>query len=242
MRVALIADVHGNAFALDAVLAELERENPDQIVCLGDVAAGPQATEAIERIRGLGCPVVMGNWDAWFVEGLPKDELELEHKLAEIGRWWASHISDDDRAFIASFVRTHELGLDDGRKMACFHGSPMSFNDIILSTTSEPAVERMLDGVNAAVYAGGHTHVQMLRRVRSAIVVNPGSVGLPFRRWLPDKVCVAPWAEYALVTSEDGKLGVELRRTTYDVESFLRLSRESGMPHAEWWADTWVLN
>jgi hypothetical protein len=82
----------------------------------------------------------------------------------------------------------------------------------------------------------------MLRRMRSAIVVNPGSVGLPFRRWMPDKVCVAPWAEYALVTSENGKLGVELRRTTYDVDSFLRLSGESGMPHADWWLDTWVLN
>ena len=242
MRIALIADVHGNALALDAVLAELEREAHDQIVCLGDVAAGPQAREATERIRALGCPVVMGNWDAWFVDGFPNDERELDLRLADIGRWWADGISDDDRAYIASFVPTTEVELDDGKTMSCFHGSPMSFNDIILSTTSDPAVERMLDGVNASVYAGGHTHVQMLRRMRSAIVVNPGSVGLPFRRWMPDKVCVAPWAEYALVTSENGKLGVELRRTTYDVDSFLRLSGESGMPHADWWLDTWVLN
>jgi len=242
VRIALIADVHGNALALDAVLAELEREEPDRTVCLGDVAAGPQAREAIERIRALGCPVVMGNWDAWFVDGFPSDDRVLEPRLAEIGRWWADGVSDDDRAYIASFVPTLELELDDGKTMSCFHGSPLSFNDIILSTTSEPAVERMLDGVNASVYAGGHTHVQMLRRMRSSIVVNAGSVGLPFRRWLPDDVCVAPWAEYALVTSENGKLGVELRRTTYDVDSFLRLSRESGMPHVDWWVDTWVLN
>lgn len=241
MRIALIADIHGNLMALEAVLAELELESADRLVCLGDVAAGPQASEALERIRGLGCPVLMGNWDAWFVDGVPEDERELERRLSEIGRWWADRISDDERLYIASFQPTLELELDGGSRMLCFHGSPSSFNDVILSTTSEAAVERMLDGVNAAVYAGGHTHVQMLRRMRSSILVNPGSVGLPFRRWLPDKVCVAPWAEYGLVSSENGRLNVELRRTTYDVDAFLRLSAESGMPHADWWVDTWVL-
>ncbi len=241
MRIALIADIHGNLLALDAVLAELEQESPDRLICLGDVAAGPQASEAVERIRALDCPVIMGNWDAWFVDGVPDDERELERRIGEIGRWWAEGISEEDRSYIASFVPTVELTLADDAKMLCFHGSPSSFNDVILSTTTEAAVERMLDGINATVYAGGHTHVQMLRRLRSSILVNPGSVGLPFRRWLPDKICVAPWAEYALVSSEDGRLNVELRRTAYDVDRFLRISADSGMPHAEWWIDTWVL-
>ena len=242
MRVGLIADVHGNRMALDAVLAEMEREELDRIVSLGDVAAGPQASEAIARVRELGCPNVLGNWDAWVVDGVPPNADALEPNVAEIGRWWSSGITDDDREWISTFAPTLDVDLGDGTTMSCFHGSPMSYSDVILSTTSDDEVERMLEGVHASLYAGGHTHVQMVRRVRSAILVNVGSVGLPFRRWLPHKVCVAPWAEYAIVTSENGKLGVELRRTTYDVEAFLRMSRESGMPHAEWWADTWVLN
>jgi predicted phosphodiesterase len=241
MRVALIADVHGNLPALEAVLAEIEREQPDRLICLGDVAAGPQATECVERIRSLGCPVVLGNWDAWFVDGVPTEERELERKIAEIGRWWSDGISDEDRAFISSFASTLDVDLGDGKALHCFHGSPSSFNDIILSTTSEASLERMLDGRSAAVYAGGHTHVQMVRRLRSALVVNPGSVGLPFRRWRPEVICVAPWAEYGLVSSSNGRLDVELRRTTYDVEAFLKLSADSGMPHADWWLDTWVL-
>lgn len=241
MRVALIADVHGNLMALEAVLAEIEQERPDQIICLGDVAAGPQATESIERVRALGCPVVLGNWDAWFVDGIPNDERELERKIAEIGQWWSRGISDHDRAWIASFASTLEVDLGGGNSMLCFHGSPSSFNDIILSTTSEASLERMLAGVSAAVFVGGHTHVQMVRRMRSALVVNPGSVGLPFRRWRPEVVCVAPWAEYGIVSASNGRLDVELRRTTYDVDGFLRLSAESGMPHADWWLDTWVL-
>ena len=64
LRVALFSDVHGNLAALDAVLEELERQRVDELVCLGDVAVGPQGAACVERIAALGCPVVRGNWDA----------------------------------------------------------------------------------------------------------------------------------------------------------------------------------
>jgi hypothetical protein len=53
---------------------------------------------------------------------------------------------------------------------------------------------------------------------------------------------MAPWSEYGIVTADGGRLQVELRRTTFDVEKLLRISRASGMPHAEWWADCWLLS
>jgi predicted phosphodiesterase len=65
-RVAFISDIHGNAVALEAVLADIARRRVDEIVCLGDVAAGgPQPGEALERLRTLGCAVVRGNADEW---------------------------------------------------------------------------------------------------------------------------------------------------------------------------------
>jgi predicted phosphodiesterase len=70
--IALIADIHGNFAALDAVLDALNTEPPDQIVCLGDVAAtGPQPQEVLRRLRGLGYPVVMGNADAELLDVAP---------------------------------------------------------------------------------------------------------------------------------------------------------------------------
>lgn len=69
MRIAVIADLHGNLVALEAVLAALADERTDGIVCLGDVAAtGPQPRETVERLRAVGCPVVMGNADAWLLD------------------------------------------------------------------------------------------------------------------------------------------------------------------------------
>ena len=73
MRVALISDIHGNLVALETVLAEIERDEPDHIVCLGDVAAtGPRPHETVERLRALEGSVVMGNTDAPMLGPMPE--------------------------------------------------------------------------------------------------------------------------------------------------------------------------
>lgn len=69
MRIAIIADTHGNLISLDAVLAEIEREQIEHIVCLGDVAGlGPHPREVLHRLRALDCPVVMGNADEFLLD------------------------------------------------------------------------------------------------------------------------------------------------------------------------------
>ena len=240
MRVGLISDIHGNRLALDAVLAEIERAGVDQIVCLGDVAVGPQPTEALAGVRELGCPVVMGNWDACFLEGMPDATDEVSLKLVETAEWWAQFLSDEDREFMRSFQPMLELDLG-GQDALLFHGSPRSYDDWIFSTTPDQELRGMLGDHSEPVLVGGHTHLQLVRRFEKSILVNPGSVGLPFVEWWPRPVRIAPWAEYGIISSLDGRLEVELRRTTFDVEAFLRQSRASGMPHADWWAECWEL-
>src|SRR5437660_12843301 len=117
MRLGLISDIHGNRLALDAVLDELEREQVDQIICLGDVAVGPQPAEAIAGVRELGCPVVMGNWDAAFLGEMPEPKDEVGRMLVEIGEWWAGHLSPADREFMEGFEPRLELELDGQRAM-----------------------------------------------------------------------------------------------------------------------------
>jgi predicted phosphodiesterase len=241
VRVALISDIHGNLFALDAVLEEIERERFDRLVCLGDVAVGPQPSETIARVRELDCPVIMGNWDAWFLEGMPVMGDAVGRRLVEIGAWWADTLSPEDRTFMAGFVPLLELVLEAGgpSTLLCFHGSPRSYLDWIYSTTADRELDPMFAGHTATVMAGGHTHVQMVRRHEGSVIVNPGSVGLAFRQWWPKPVRVAHWAEYGFVTFEGGRASVELRRKSFDVEALLRLATASGMPHAQWWAESW---
>jgi predicted phosphodiesterase len=110
----------------------------------------------------------------------------------------------------------------------------------IVSTTPEDDLDRMLAGFSATVIAGGHTHVQKLRRHRDLIMINPGSVGLPFESVQETgQARNPPWAEYTFVGVMNGNLSIELRRVPLDVSVVIRAALDSGMPHAEWWAGDW---
>ena len=92
-----------------------------------------------------------------------------------------------------------------------------------------------------SVMAGGHTHVQMLRRHRETLLLNPGSVGLPFEQVADGQVRNPPWAEYALVEWAGGEVSVALRRVPIDARAVVDAILRSGMPHAEWWAQDWAV-
>ena len=240
MRLGLIADIHGNLPALDAVLAELSREGVDRLVCLGDLSLGPQPVEALERVRSLDCPVIKGNWDDWFLHGMPPLDGRLGEALADLRTWSAKQLSSDQRQYLAELLPTAEVELPDGTILLASHGSPRSFEDWILATTPDEELEEMFAGRTALVFAGGHTHFQLFRRFGESVILNPGSVGLPFRRPSRGIMEISPWAEYGVVEHDGDRLSIELRRTAFDLDGFLRTMRESGMPHAEWWAALWT--
>jgi putative phosphoesterase len=244
MRLGLIADIHGNLSALDAVLDKLERDHVDQIVCLGDVAAlGPQPGAVIARLRDLGCPCVLGNTDAWL---LPDPPLAAEPAttipVAELTRWCTEQLSDADVAILRSMPVTIEIALGNDRSLLAFHASPRSLDDVIAATTPAADLRAMVGDHQSHIFAGGHTHIQMLRRFGQVHVVNPGSVGLPGvgpgGPDLPVNTDVA-WAEYAVIDAGEGDLSISFRRVALDVKRMLAIAAENGMPRFDWWAGRW---
>jgi predicted phosphodiesterase len=182
----------------------------------------------------------MGNWDAWMLDGFPRAQDDPMRRFVEQGEWWAGKVSAEDRAFVRRFVPRLELDLD-GFPTLCFHGSPASYDEMILATTPHDELLGILDGFGHQLMLAGHTHVQLARMIEGRLVVNPGSVGLPFRG-VPfgELQLISPWAEYALIEIKNRRLSVDLRRVHYDVEEMLRLVIGSGAPHATWWTETWV--
>ena len=236
LRIAILSDVHGNLVSLESVLAEVSREGVDQIVCLGDVAAtGPQPRETLLRLKSLNLPVVMGNTDCWLLNPRPEripsrkyatpKKQEDPLKVEEIDFWCAKQLSSTNIDYLKTFKSTFEMLLGDGMKLLCFHGSPLSNGDTITATTKEEDLDRMLSP-RAPLMAGGHTHVQMLRRHNDLILLNPGSVGLPHQS-MSSKRCVQnpPWAEYAIVGSNEGRLSIDFRRTSIDVKAVIQAAR-----------------
>jgi putative phosphoesterase len=242
MRIALVSDIQGNLVALDTVLADISRENAEKVVCLGDVAlTGPQPHETIERMKSVNCAIIMANCDEWLLDPQPYEvNDERRQLLRDINFWCVKQLSSADFDFIRSFKPMIQLSLGNDNSLLCFHGSPKSNMDIILTTTPDEDVERMFDGFRAKVMAGGHTHVQMFRRFKDTIIINPGSVGSPYERASHAKDYHAPpFAEYACVEFENERIRIQLQRVPLDVGMVKEVALGSHMPHREWWADQW---
>lgn len=235
MRLAIISDIHGNAYALDIALADIAAQGVDQIVCLGDaIQGGAQPAETVQRLRELGCPVVMGNADAWLLTGQETGNEGVTPAQEAVRQWSLAQLNSTDRAFIAAFAPTIRLQVTDTAALLCFHGSPASFDDIILPTMPDADVLPYFQGHDARWFTGGHTHVQQLRRIDDGFYFNPGSIGVTYRHDQPDgQFRLDPWAEYAILTATRETVSVEFRQAPFAVAPLLDIVQRSGRPHWE---------
>ena len=239
MRIAIFSDVHGNDLAFETVEADIQKQNVDQMVCLGDaIQGGPQPAAVVQRLRRLGCPVVMGNADAWLLSGVETGDEDIPperlRKMGEIRLWSLSQLSEEDRAFISAFQPTVTIPLENNLSLLCFHGSPVSFDDVILPAAAQEDFQKFLGSYAGHILTGGHTHAQQIRRNGDNFFFNPGSVGFAYSHNQPDHQFFAdPWAEYAILTAESGQVSLEFRRVPFDSQQLIRIYQESGRPFAD---------
>ena len=232
---ALISDIHGNGVALDAIVADVAARDVDEIVCLGDVAAGgPQPRQVIRRLRDLGCRAIRGNADGWLLDGLPAGRSETTRRLHETVAWTRAQLDDHDLAYLGALPASLRCSVD-GVELLCVHGSPRSDLEPLLATTSEDALDEAIAAAKAHVLAAGHTHLQLLRRHRDTLLVNPGSVGLPLGAIRDSAPPMPASADYAVVTVHDGDLEIAFRRLSTDVGALRAASIV--MPHSTWASD-----
>jgi putative phosphoesterase len=243
-RIALIADIHGNLVALETILQDIRQSAADLLICLGDVAAtGPQPHETLERLRLLNCPVVLGNADERLLHPPFPSASELDEvtaKIEAIDRWCLEQLTATDRAFLSSFVPVYSISLSNTTNLLCYHGSPRSSTEVIRATTPEAELAEMLGNARSTVMAGGHTHEQMVRRYQDMLLINVGSVGLPFTSDPSTGEQYNPsWAEYGLLEVHQNHLSVMLKRVSVDVEAIRHAVDLSGMPHSAWYREDW---
>ena len=210
MRVAAISDIHGNLPALEAVLAEIDREGVDDIVVAGDTAHGPWAAEIVDLLAERSARCVRGNADREVV-----DRSDLFGPLAP---WSADRLGERRLTVVAGWPLTVELSVDGlGETLVC-HSTPTSEDPIYTRITPDAELVSILGNVDADVLVCGHTHMQYDKTLSSGLrVVNPGSVGIPYEG--------ARGAYWALLGP-----GVEFRRTPYDVEGAVAAIEVLGVP------------
>ncbi|MCX5072351.1 metallophosphatase family protein [Streptomyces sp. NBC_00513] len=224
-RVAVLSDIHGVLPALEAVLAEPDVRAADLVVLTGDIAAGPQPTRVLDLLGGLGERVarVGGNADRELLEYRRGDRDALRDPVAQ---WAAEQLGPDHLDLLARLPRTLSLSLRGlGNTLFC-HATPRDDEEVVLVDSSPDRWREVFTGLDPTVrtVVCGHTHMPFVRLAHGRLVVNPGSVGMPYGR---------SGAHWALLGP-----GVELRTTHFDIESAIAgITRDSGYPEAADWAD-----
>jgi predicted phosphodiesterase len=162
VRVAALYDVHGNVDALEAVLAEVEASDVDQIVFGGDIVAGPFPRETLEVVRSLDAHAIRGNAD-------------VPTTVAPEAAWVWKQLDEEETAWLGALPGS--VVLDD--VLYC-HATPRSAEEIVTELTTDERLAELLTGVVQPLVVAGHTHMQLDRSVGPVRFVNAGSIGMPY--------------------------------------------------------------
>jgi predicted phosphodiesterase len=228
--VAVLADIHGNLPALEAVLGEPDVAAADAVVLLGDIALGPMPGETLDVLAGLGQRAVWvhGNCEREMVTAF--DGNQVPGPNGQQAAASAALMSRRHRELLDGLPLTVTVEIDGLGPAVFCHASPRRDDEMLLVDSPMQRWEAALSGLDAGIQTVvcGHTHMQFDRRAAGRRVVNPGSVGMPYG---------PPGAHWALLGP-----GAWLRRTRYDTAAAAGVIAASRYPGAAEWANEYVLH
>jgi len=216
-QVAVISDVHSN---LEALLEVLSRVKGMDVYCLGDIVGyGANPNEVVEEIRNRRAVALMGNHDYAAVTG---DVRMFNPRAAMAAKWTSKTLTSANLEFLGSLPKSRRLRLG-GVEGYLTHGSPDDpLWEYVDPRTHSELLGHYLVKLNVGILGLGHTHVPFVDSEGRGVVFNPGSVGQPRD---------GDWrASYAIVTVEDGEVGVENMRMEYDWKEASSKIRAVGLP------------
>ena len=230
-NVAVLSDIHGVLPVLDAVLAEPEVAAADLIIVTGDHAAGPQPVQVLDRLTGLGdrAVLVRGNADRELV-ALARGEDSTVGEPYDVDVWAAAQLSPDHVTLLAELPHPVTMPVAGFGRVVFCHGTPRDDDEVVLvDTRLERWTEVFADlPHDVRTVVCGHTHMPFVRLVDRRMVINPGSIGMPYGR---------PGGQWAMLRDGD----VTLRRTEVDVDAAIaQVVAESSYPDREAWAEYYV--
>ena len=244
-RIALLSDVHGNATALEAVLADAESQAVTDYWFLGDLLMpGTGRRNILERLERLPISLqVRGNWEdsLWHALHQKLDLTRPSHLyLTKLCHFVLEEILPEE------IDRMRELPLQvltevAGLKIAVSHHLPdKNWGRELIHIGNQSDFDRLFEGNESVIAIYGHIHQQFLRYgTGGQLIINPGSIGQPF--FLDATLRQDLRAQYAILEiDETGMKDVDMRRVAYDVEQELARARELQLPYYEIYEESLV--
>ncbi|MFT7586334.1 MAG: putative phosphodiesterase [Cellvibrionaceae bacterium] len=231
-EVAIFADVHGNKYALEVVLADIEAQSPDLVVFAGDlVTKGPHPAECLTLIKALNIPGIMGNTDHKVIEG-----------SGAVAIWNQDQIGEDGLDYLRSLPTSQRISPPNGRgsqdDLLIVHSTPRSCYDLLIlepkrhdadplfmKVTLEEEAIQMLAGASASLIVYGHIHFVSKGVIAGQRIESMGSVGFPFDQDHRAAYAIAHWDPDQRVWN------LEHRRVAYGYERMIADLERSTQPY-----------
>lgn len=227
--VAVLSDVHGVLPVLEAVLAEPDVQAADLVVVTGDHASGPQPCAVLDRLLAEGdrLRLVKGNADRELVALRRGENITIPD---EITPWAAAQLTRDQVELLAELPHPLIIDVQGFGPVVFCHGSPRQDDELVLVDSPMSRWHAAFSDLppDHRTVVCGHTHMPFTRLVDRRLVVNAGSIGMPYGR---------AGGSWALL--RDG--GVSLRHTRIDVDAAVdAVVTGSEYPARQSWAEEYV--
>jgi putative phosphoesterase len=226
MKIAVIADIHGNIHALEAVLEEIERLAVDRLIVNGDIVnRGPNNVAVMRMLEGYEATLVLGNHEdlvrkwidrsgdlpaEWFDDPFWKATDWTARQLAE------SYLIDPLR----DLPMTYTIELESAPTLLFSHGSPRHYREGYGPFLDSEQLEEIVQQYPADILIGSHTHRPYHLAAGKHIILNTGAVGAPFNRDMR--------AQYLVLELGEGAWRWTFRAVEYDYAGALAAFEESG--------------
>jgi len=232
MKYAVISDIHGDILAFDVALSEIEKENVDKIICLGDsVGIGPYANECVKKIISLGDKIiaVRGNHEDRCIFGCPEfihdDKKKLSEEELKREAWSRAQLDEESMNYITNLPQATYI-VDGNHKIAITHYPALedgSYKKFKFCFSKEECKEYFKE-YNSDICLYGHTHIPFVSRPDGNWVINPGSLGLPGYN---------NYGTYGILNISDEKVEYTLHDFKYDYLSVIKSMRDINYPDVE---------
>ena len=212
MKIAVISDIHGNVYALMKVLEDIENQDVDTIICLGDlVGYGPHPNEVVATIRRRKILCIKGNYDASVVDNAFSFIRDTSINSFSLP-WTVDELRVSNKYFLSSLPSNITLNFE-GKSLSFVHGSPRAINEYMKD--DETLLTEIMNEFNGDILVCAHTHLPFIKKFGNKLLINDGSVGKP-------KIG-RPNCTYAIIELYEGTSPkAEIREIEYDYHKTIK--------------------
>ena len=227
MKLAILADIHANLQALEAVLLDIKKENVDQVIVNGDlVNRGPSNSAVIEVLKNEDIALTLGNHDDLLIKWVERStDLPQEWFTSPFWKatdWAAQQVQQDGLLDdLRELPMTHKIELEDAPSLLISHGSPRHYREGYSERILDDDLIEIATQFPADILIGSHTHSQLDRHFANKRVFNTGAVGTPFNRDIR--------AQYLILHLVNDEWKPEFKRIRYDQAAALKAFETSGL-------------